>query len=76
MEGSSRRFLNRLLPMARTPFAGSEREAADRLIAQGNDAEKEGKLPEAVSSFETYVKLAPDGQYSAQAKGMIAQLKK
>lgn len=36
----------------------------------------EGKLPEAVESFETYVKLAPDGQYAAQAKGMIAQLKK
>jgi len=36
----------------------------------------EGKLAEAVSSFETYVKLAPDGQYAAQAKGMIAQLKK
>jgi len=36
----------------------------------------EGKLTEAVTSFETYVKLAPDGQYAAQAKGMIAQLKK
>jgi len=36
----------------------------------------EGKLAEAVTEFETYVKLAPDGQYAAQAKGMIAQLKK
>jgi tetratricopeptide (TPR) repeat protein len=36
----------------------------------------EGKLPEAVTSFETYVKLAPEGQFAAQAKGMIAQLKK
>lgn len=36
----------------------------------------EGKLPEAVAEFETYVKLAPSGQYAAQAKGMIAQLKK
>ena len=36
----------------------------------------EGKLPEAVTEFETYVKLAPDGQYATQAKGMIAQLKK
>jgi TolA-binding protein len=36
----------------------------------------EGKLPEAVAAFETYVKLAPDGQYATQAKGMIAQLKK
>jgi tetratricopeptide (TPR) repeat protein len=36
----------------------------------------EGRLPEAVAEFETYVKLAPTGQYAAQAKGMIAQLKK
>ena len=36
----------------------------------------EGKLPEAVASFESYVKLAPTGQYATQAKGMIAQLKK
>ena len=36
----------------------------------------EGKLPEAVAEFEAYVKLAPDGQYAAQAKGMIGQLKK
>ena len=36
----------------------------------------EGKLAEAVAEFETYVKLAPDGQYATQAKGMIAQLKK
>jgi len=36
----------------------------------------EGKLPEAVAAFESYVKLDPNGQYSTQAKGMIAQLKK
>ena len=36
----------------------------------------EGKLAEAVAAFESYVKLAPEGQYAAQAKGMIAQLKK
>jgi TolA-binding protein len=36
----------------------------------------EGKLAEAVAEFESYVKLAPDGQYATQAKGMIAQLKK
>ena len=36
----------------------------------------EGKLAEAVTAFETYVKLAPEGSYAAQAKGMIAQLKK
>ena len=36
----------------------------------------EGKLTEAVAEFESYMKLAPDGQYATQAKGMIAQLKK
>ena len=36
----------------------------------------EGKLPEAVSAFEKYLKLAPTGQFAAQAKAMMAQLKK
>lgn len=36
----------------------------------------EGKIPEAVGYFEKYVELAPEGQYAAQAKGVIAQLKK
>lgn len=36
----------------------------------------EGKLPEAIASFEKYLELAPDGQFAAQAKGMLAQLKK
>lgn len=36
----------------------------------------EGKLPEAVGAFESYVKLEPEGQFAAQAKAMIAQLKK
>jgi hypothetical protein len=36
----------------------------------------EGKLTEAVTSFETYLKLAPDGSNAATAKAMIAQLKK
>jgi tetratricopeptide (TPR) repeat protein len=36
----------------------------------------EGKLPEAVAAFEKYLQLAPDGQYAAQAKAMLAQLKK
>ncbi len=35
-----------------------------------------GKMPEAVTEFETYLQLAPDGQYAAQAKAMVAQLKK
>ena len=36
----------------------------------------EGKMPEAVTEFETYIKLAPDGEYAAQAKGILAQIKK
>jgi tetratricopeptide (TPR) repeat protein len=36
----------------------------------------QGKLAEAVPEFETYLKLAPEGQYAAQAKGIIATLKK
>ena len=36
----------------------------------------EGKLPDAISSFEKYLQLAPSGQFAAQAKGMLAQLKK
>ena len=36
----------------------------------------EGKMPEAVGSFESYLKLAPTGQFAPQAKTMVAQLKK
>ena len=36
----------------------------------------EGKLPEAVASFEKYLSLSPDGQFAAQAKAMLSQLKK
>ena len=36
----------------------------------------EGKMPEATAALETYVKLAPNGQFAAQAKALIAQLKK
>jgi hypothetical protein len=36
----------------------------------------EGKMPEAIASFEKYLELAPSGQFAAQAKGMLAQLKK
>ena len=35
-----------------------------------------GKMPEAVASFEAYLANAPDGQYAAQVKAMLAQLKK
>jgi tetratricopeptide (TPR) repeat protein len=36
----------------------------------------EGDVAGAVSAFEKYLALAPDGQYAAQAKAMLAQLKK
>jgi Tfp pilus assembly protein PilF len=36
----------------------------------------EGNLPGAITSFEKYLQLAPEGQFAAQAKGMLAQLKK
>ena len=35
-----------------------------------------GKLPEAVAEFELYMQFAPDGQYAAQVKAMLVQLKK
>jgi tetratricopeptide (TPR) repeat protein len=35
-----------------------------------------GKLPEAVIEFEQYLQFAPDGQYAAQVKAMLTQLKK
>jgi len=36
----------------------------------------EGQIAEAVASFETYLKLAPQGEHAAQATQMVAQLKK
>jgi len=36
----------------------------------------QNKLAEAVVEFETYLKLAPEGQYAAQAKALVATLKK
>jgi TolA-binding protein len=35
-----------------------------------------GKLQEALAEFEAYLKLAPDGQFAATAKGIIASIKK
>ncbi len=35
-----------------------------------------GKLAEAIASFESYLQYAPDGQYAAQVKAMLPQLKK
>lgn len=36
----------------------------------------EGSVAGAIASFEKYLQLAPNGQFAAQAKGMLAQLKK
>ena len=36
----------------------------------------EGNLAGAAGEFETYTKLAPDGPNAAQAKALVAQLKK
>jgi tetratricopeptide (TPR) repeat protein len=35
-----------------------------------------GKMTEAVTEFEAYLQNAPDGQYAAQVKAMVGQLKK
>lgn len=35
-----------------------------------------GDIPSAITEFEKYLSLAPSGQFAAQAKGMLAQLKK
>jgi tetratricopeptide (TPR) repeat protein len=35
-----------------------------------------GKMPEAAAEFEAYLATAPDGQYAAQVKAMLPQLKK
>lgn len=35
-----------------------------------------GKIPDAVTEFEQYIQLAPEGQYAAQVKAMLTQLKK
>lgn len=36
----------------------------------------EGKMAESAAEFETYLQLDPNGQYAAQAKALVAQLKK
>jgi len=36
----------------------------------------EGKLPEAATEFDTYLKLAPSGPNAATAKGILATIKK
>ena len=48
---------------------------ADARFQLGMALLNEGKMPEAVASFEQYLKLAPSGQFAGQAKTMLAQLK-
>ena len=36
----------------------------------------EGKMPDAATQFEIYLKIAPTGQYAEQAKGILTQIKK
>jgi len=49
---------------------------ADSHYQLGMGLLNKGQLPEAVAEFETYLKLSPDGGFAAQAKAMVAQLKK
>ncbi len=48
---------------------------ADSRFQLGMALLNEGKIPEAVASFDEYMKMAPSGQFAAQAKAMLAQLK-
>ena len=48
---------------------------ADARFQFGMALLNEGKVPEAVASFEQYMKMAPTGQFAGQAKSMLAQLK-
>jgi protein O-GlcNAc transferase len=54
-----RKLLNRLLPAGRASLAGSGKDAADRLIAEGNQAEKDGSLHEACRLYREAVDAAP-----------------
>ena len=48
---------------------------ADARFQFGMALLNEGNVPEAVAQFEAYMKMAPSGQFAAQAKAMLAQLK-
>jgi len=67
------------IPEARVKFeeaVKADPNLADAHYQLGMALLNEGKTTEAVGSFETYLKLAPTGQFAAQAKSMVAQLKK
>ena len=46
-------------PAARTPFPAPQQGSADQLVAEGNCAEKEGRLLEACELYRTAVAAAP-----------------
>ncbi|MGH8699723.1 MAG: tetratricopeptide repeat protein [Burkholderiales bacterium] len=59
-----RKLLNRLLgtgqaPAPRAPADAAPREAADRMIAEGNRAEKAGRVEEACERYREAVRAAP-----------------
>jgi len=51
-------------------------EHADAHYQLGMAYVNQGKLAEAVPMFEKYLQLAPDGQFAATAKGVLASIKK
>jgi len=51
-------------------------DMADAHYWVGMASLNEGNLDGAASHFEEYLKLAPSGQYAAQAKGVLSQIKK
>jgi tetratricopeptide (TPR) repeat protein len=63
---------------ARTKFEeaiGINPEFAPAHFQLGMAQLNEGQIPDAVASFETYLRLAPQGEFAAQATAMVAQLK-
>jgi len=48
---------------------------ADSRFQLGMALLNEGKIPDAVASFEADMQMAPTGQFAAQAKAMLSQLK-
>ncbi len=66
------------IPEARAKFEEAiktDANYADAHYQLGMALLNEGNLPGAVEAFESYLKLDPDGQFAAQAKAMVAQLK-
>ena len=59
----------------RSELTASAREVHDGL-KQGLAGLRSGLDADATTELETYVKLAPSGEFAKQAKALIAQLKK